>query len=113
MIEEQKKQEAANGNSIPEQNVGRLGDGTSAKKQTEKEAPSKPLTAEEKLKLAKAVTTQLNNEYKEGGILVQKMGKRSTKSLALVCRHGTAHSGRNRYWLRRHSRRAYYRDLWA
>lgn len=50
----------------------------SAKKQTEKEAPSKPLTAEEKLKLAKSVTTQLNNEYKEGGILVQKMGKRST-----------------------------------
>jgi hypothetical protein len=28
MIEEQKKQEAANGNSVPEQNVGRLGDGT-------------------------------------------------------------------------------------
>ena len=50
----------------------------SAKKQTEKEAPSKPLTAEEKLKLAKSVTTQLNNEYKDGGILVQKMGKRST-----------------------------------
>ena len=44
----------------------------------EKEAPSKPLTAEEKLKLAKSVTTQLNNEYKDGGILVQKMGKRST-----------------------------------
>ena len=44
----------------------------------EKESPSKPLTAEEKLKLAKSVTTQLNNEYKDGGILVQKMGKRST-----------------------------------
>ena len=39
---------------------------------------SKPLTAEEKVKLAKSVTTQLNNEYKEGGILVQKMGKKTT-----------------------------------
>jgi recombination protein RecA len=45
----------------------------------EKETPSNPLTAEEKVKLAKSVTTQLNNEYKDGGILVQKMGKRSTK----------------------------------
>jgi recombination protein RecA len=44
----------------------------------EKETPSKPLTAEEKVKLAKAVTTQLNNEYKDGGILVQKMGKKTT-----------------------------------
>ena len=50
----------------------------SAKKQTEKSEPAKPLTAEEKLKLAKSVTTQLNNEYKDGGILVQKIGKRST-----------------------------------
>ena len=44
----------------------------------EKSEPAKPLTAEEKVKLAKSVTTQLNNEYKDGGILVQKMGKRST-----------------------------------
>src|SRR5208282_5252604 len=44
----------------------------------EKEAPSKPLTAEEKVKLAKSVTTHLNNEYKDGGVLVQKMGKKST-----------------------------------
>src|SRR5580698_3855450 len=44
----------------------------------EKEAPSKPLTVEEKVKLAKSVTTQLNNEYKDGGILVQKMGKKTT-----------------------------------
>lgn len=50
----------------------------SAKKQTEKSEPAKPLSAEEKLKLAKSVTTQLNNEYKDGGILVQKMGKRAT-----------------------------------
>ena len=48
------------------------------KETKEKESPSKPLTAEEKVKLAKSVTTQLNNEYKDGGILVQKMGKRST-----------------------------------
>jgi recombination protein RecA len=44
----------------------------------EKEAPAKPLTPEEKIKLAKSVTTQLNNEYKDGGILVQKMGKKTT-----------------------------------
>jgi len=47
-------------------------------KSEEKETPSKPLTVEEKVKLAKSVTTQLNNEYKDGGILVQKMGKKAT-----------------------------------
>src|SRR5580692_6613169 len=54
-------------------------DYSTGKEVKEKETPSKPLTAEEKIKLAKAVTTQLNSEYKDGGILVQKMGKRSTK----------------------------------
>ena len=75
MIEEQKKQEAANGNSHRTNSWSSVG---SREEADGKEAPSKPLTAEEKLKLAKSVTTQLNNEYKDGGILVQKMGKRST-----------------------------------
>ena len=42
----------------------------------EKSEPAKPLTAEEKVKLVKSVTIQLNNQYKENGIVVQKMGKK-------------------------------------
>src|ERR1700677_4211676 len=44
-----------------------------------KEDLSKPLTPEDKLKLAKSVTTSLNSQY--GTALVQKLGKKSTKRL--------------------------------